>query len=85
MRIVSKKRTRFLDQITRSELFIIPKKLSSGYQPDACGNFFRIPRFEKKLVFSDSLIEDQTMYFHRAGINSQKLKLPLCSIITRSV
>ncbi|MEA3359625.1 MAG: hypothetical protein U9R17_09520, partial [Thermodesulfobacteriota bacterium] len=26
------------------------------YQPYTCGNFFRIPRFEKKLLFSDSLL-----------------------------
>jgi len=31
------------------------KKLSSEYQLYTCGNFFRIPRFEKKLLFSDSL------------------------------
>jgi len=32
------------------------KKLSSEYQLYTCGNFFRIPRFEKKLLFSDSLL-----------------------------
>ena len=38
------------------KLFVILKKLSSEYQLDACGNFFRVPRFWKKLLFSDSLL-----------------------------
>ena len=32
------------------------KKLSSEYYTYACGNFFRMPRFEKKVLFSDSLL-----------------------------
>ncbi|MEA3360126.1 MAG: hypothetical protein U9R17_12080 [Thermodesulfobacteriota bacterium] len=39
------------------QLFVMLKKLSSEYQLYTCGNFFRIPRFEKKLLFSDSLLE----------------------------
>jgi len=38
------------------QLFVMPKKLSSEYQLYTCGNFFRIPQFEKKLLFSDSLL-----------------------------
>jgi len=38
------------------------KKLSSEYQLYTCGNFFRIPRFEKKLLFSDSLLESNPVF-----------------------
>ena len=40
------------------KLFVILKKLSSEYQLYACGNFFRMPRFWKKLLFSDSLLAE---------------------------
>jgi len=35
-----------------------PKKSSSEYQLYACGNFPDIPRFWKKLLFSDSLLNE---------------------------
>ena len=38
------------------QLFVMLKKLSSEYQIYTCGNFFRISQFEKKLLFSDSLL-----------------------------
>ena len=40
------------------QLCVILKKLSSEYHLYACGNFFRIPWFEKKLLFRDSLLGD---------------------------
>ena len=39
------------------QLFVMLKKLSSEYQLYTCGNFFCIPQFEKKLLFSDSLLD----------------------------
>ena len=38
------------------QLFVICKILSSEYQLYACGKIFQMPRFEKKLLFSDSLL-----------------------------
>ncbi|MEA3359377.1 MAG: hypothetical protein U9R17_08245, partial [Thermodesulfobacteriota bacterium] len=50
------------------QLFVMLKKLSSEYQPYTCGNFFRIPRFEKKLLFSDSLLRLFSVIPAKAGI-----------------
>ncbi len=44
------------------QLFVMLKKLSSEYHIYACGNFFRMPRFEKKFLFSDSLLSKATAH-----------------------
>ena len=41
------------------QLFVICKILSSEYQLYACGKIFQMPRFEKKLLFSDKLLGDR--------------------------
>ena len=45
-------------------LFVILKKLSLEYQLDAYGNFFRTPRFWKKLLFLDNLLDFRIQQFY---------------------
>jgi hypothetical protein len=60
------------------QLFVMLKKLSSEYQLYTCGNFFRIPRFEKKLLFSDSLLSHErktwiSKSYRKKDIDPQKI------------
>ncbi|OPX34260.1 MAG: hypothetical protein B1H11_11210 [Desulfobacteraceae bacterium 4484_190.1] len=50
------------------KLCVMLKKLSSKYQLYVCGNFLSKPRFWKKLLFSDSLLDfGKNCYFRIAS------------------
>jgi lipid-binding SYLF domain-containing protein len=74
---------RLSENVLSPKLFVILKKLSSEYQLYACGNFFRMLRFWKKLLFSDSLLEKQTTPLKRRKIamtNIRKKSLVLIMV-----